>query len=185
MKNDIKKNKRDEILVVAMKLASSKGFNAFSHRELGELIGIKSSSIHYYFPTKEKLGLALIEQYHEEVFEYLATIKHKSPKEQIEAFTGLFIETAKSEEDICLAGMLASDMMTFGGELKAKVKAFFNDVESWISQLARELGLSDEQSVIFGQTYMATLEGALISTRVFGDVDRITQAQRLLLSTLK
>ena len=177
MKNDIKKNKRDEILVVAMKLASSKGFNAFSHRELAELIGIKSSSIHYYFPTKEKLGLALMEQYHKEVFEYLATIKHKSPKEQIEAFTGLFIETAKSEEDICLAGMLASDMMTFGGEL--------NDVESWISQLARELGLSDEQSVIFGQTYMATLEGALISTRVFGDVDRITQAQRLLLSTLK
>jgi TetR/AcrR family transcriptional repressor of nem operon len=185
MKKNIKQNKRDEILVVAMKLASSKGFNAFSHRELADLIGIKSSSIHYYFPTKEKLGLAMMEQYHNEVFEYLATLQHKSPKEQIEAFTGLFVETAKSEDDICLAGMLASDMMTFGDQLKGKIKAFFTNVEEWISQLARELGLSDEQSVIFGQTYMATLEGALISTRIFGDVERIKQAQNLLLSTLK
>jgi TetR/AcrR family transcriptional regulator, transcriptional repressor for nem operon len=36
------------------------GFNGFSFREIADDVGIKSSSVHYHFPTKEKLAAAVV-----------------------------------------------------------------------------------------------------------------------------
>ena len=39
------------------------GFNGFSFREIAADIGIKSSSVHYHFPTKEDLAAAVIRRW--------------------------------------------------------------------------------------------------------------------------
>src|ERR1700744_3605487 len=39
------------------------GYGAFSFRELAADVGVKSSSVHYHFPTKEDLGAAVIRRY--------------------------------------------------------------------------------------------------------------------------
>ena len=41
-----------KILDVAEHFTQSLGFNAFSYKDIQENVGIKTSSIHYYFPTK-------------------------------------------------------------------------------------------------------------------------------------
>ena len=51
------------ILDIAQTLAQTRGYNAFSYRDISEVIGIKTSSIHYYFPTKGDLGEALVRRY--------------------------------------------------------------------------------------------------------------------------
>src|SRR5437899_1576737 len=45
------------------------GFNGFSFREIAADVGVKSSSVHYHFPTKEKLAAAVIHRYTDEVAE--------------------------------------------------------------------------------------------------------------------
>ena len=37
------------------------GFGGFSFREIAADVGIKSSSVHYHFPTKENLAAAVCE----------------------------------------------------------------------------------------------------------------------------
>ena len=41
------------------------GFGGFSFREIAADVGIKSSSVHYHFPTKEDLAAAVIRRWAE------------------------------------------------------------------------------------------------------------------------
>src|ERR1700721_2376760 len=47
------------------------GFNGFSFRDIASDVGIKSSSVHYHFPTKENLAAAVIRRYTDEVAQLL------------------------------------------------------------------------------------------------------------------
>jgi len=43
------------ILTVAEGLIQSQGYNTFSYRDIANQVGVKTSSIHYHFPTKADL----------------------------------------------------------------------------------------------------------------------------------
>ena len=53
----------EQVLDLAQSLIQLRGYNAMSYRNLADEIGVKTASIHYYFPTKEDLGLALLKRY--------------------------------------------------------------------------------------------------------------------------
>ena len=49
----------DRIRDVAESQVRSGGYHAFSFREISKQIGIKSASVHYHFPTRSDLGVAV------------------------------------------------------------------------------------------------------------------------------
>lgn len=51
---------RDQLLDAAVAMLQRVGFVSFSFRDLAAQVGIRSASIHYHFPTKADLGLALV-----------------------------------------------------------------------------------------------------------------------------
>ena len=53
---------RDGLLEAAGQLFRRKGFAATTVREIAEAAGVWPGSLHYYFPTKESILLALMEQ---------------------------------------------------------------------------------------------------------------------------
>ena len=57
-------NTREQIMQRAEALLLQKGFNGFSYRDISAPMGVKNAAIHYHFPTKGDLGVALIEKYH-------------------------------------------------------------------------------------------------------------------------
>jgi AcrR family transcriptional regulator len=54
---------RDALLEAAADLLQRVGYASFSYRDLGAAVGIRAPSIHYHFPTKSDLGLALVEHF--------------------------------------------------------------------------------------------------------------------------
>ncbi|NIP29545.1 MAG: TetR family transcriptional regulator, partial [Candidatus Dadabacteria bacterium] len=48
-----------EIVDLSKELFQKRGYKAFSYRDIAKEIGIKTSSIHYYFPTKDDLALVI------------------------------------------------------------------------------------------------------------------------------
>src|SRR5579862_1588267 len=58
-----KSSTRDRILDIAQRLIQSRGYNAFSFDDLAEELDIRTASIHYHFPTKADLGIALLRRY--------------------------------------------------------------------------------------------------------------------------
>lgn len=52
-------NKKQELIETAYRLIRNKGFDSFSYNDLSLEVGITKASIHYHYPNKEELGLAL------------------------------------------------------------------------------------------------------------------------------
>jgi AcrR family transcriptional regulator len=54
---------KTEIMDAAERRMQAGGFGGFSFREIAADVGIKSSSVHYHFPTKEDLAAAVIRRW--------------------------------------------------------------------------------------------------------------------------
>jgi TetR/AcrR family transcriptional regulator, transcriptional repressor for nem operon len=53
-------NKRTELQTLAQAIVQRSGLRELSFRQLAEQTGVKSSSVHYYFPEKHDLTAVLI-----------------------------------------------------------------------------------------------------------------------------
>jgi TetR/AcrR family transcriptional repressor of nem operon len=132
----------EQILKVAENLIQIRGYHAFSYRNIAEAVGIKTSSIHYYFPAKADLGKAVVKKHIDSLYdelEQLRSNKHMSYKEKLELFLEtIFSKTYFTERKMCLGGMLASDVLTLPEIIQIEVRLFFNQIEKWLNQLLTE-----------------------------------------------
>src|SRR5260370_42077550 len=76
------------------------GFNGFSFREIAADVGVKSSSVHYHFPTKGKLAAAVVHRYTDEVAELIDRELAKDP-DPIKEWTRAFRGTLHSHKRMC------------------------------------------------------------------------------------
>ena len=54
----------------------------FSYRDLSELVGVKTSSIHYYFPSKEDLAFEAVNAYSADVMSSIYAIDSSAPADK-------------------------------------------------------------------------------------------------------
>jgi TetR/AcrR family transcriptional repressor of nem operon len=178
---------RTKVMQVAMQLAQTRGFNAFSYRDLAHEVGIKTSSIHYHFPTKDDLGVALMQEYTAAMMTTMAEIQasQASHIEQFRAFVGVFDRTAATGDQLCLAGMFGSAVETLTPELKAEVLRFFSVVEDWLTVFlqagrdAQAFAFANEPNELAAMI-LAALEGSLMTARLFGGSQRLQQSAAML-----
>lgn len=177
------KNVERAILDVAQALVQKHGYNAFSYRDLAHKVGVKTSSIHYYFPAKADLGRAIMRRYTEQLQQTLSAFDAgtDNPRLKLEHFVEIFTATFRTDGRLCLGGMLATDFTTLTDAMQAEVKAFFTTAETWLAgvleagRVAKVFQFHDSPEAL-AQTIVATLEGALISARAFEDEKRLTDA---------
>lgn len=173
---------QQQILEIAETLIQTRGYNAFSYRDIAQLVGIKTSSIHYYFPAKADLGKAVVKKHIELLYADLESLmidKKLSCQKKLDAFfDGIFAKTYLANHKMCLGGMLASDVLTLPDEIQYEVRLFFKRIENWLEQL---LMLGKKQNEFtFGknikeevQLIVSMLEGALLLARLFQDEERL------------
>ena len=173
---------RTQVLDEAQELAQTRGYNAFSYRDLAHRIGIKTSSIHYYFPAKEDLGTALVARYRTTFKDALTNIDAQTddPLRKIASFAELFVDTLLAGR-ICLCGMLATDFPTLPEAVQQQVQTFFSENELWLEKVlknGRDQGALHFKSTpkAMAKTIFSTLEGAMIAARLFNDDKRLRSA---------
>lgn len=167
------------ILEVAQEFVQTRGYNAFSYRDISERIGIKTSSIHYYFPNKDDLGAAMMRQYRRRAVGELTQLTSDEPraKQRLARYMALFRDISRSGGRLCPWVMLGADYATLSEQVQSEVRVFCLLHESWLEQTL-ETGRRAGEFAFHGSgrstalSVFAALEGALISARVFGDTDR-------------
>ena len=168
--NDI--SKADEILEVGQELIQTVGYDGFSYRDIADRVGIKSASVHYYFPAKTDLAEAVAKQYRIEFAETVREISANTPGalERLKEFAGIFQDTLENLDRVCLCGMLASESSSVPGKVSAQTRMFFSEQQDWISQTIAE-GVDDgtisatTQPNEFAKTFLSALEGAMMLAR--------------------
>jgi len=61
------RKRKEEIIDLASELVKSRGFDSFSYSDLSKKLGIAKASVHHHFPTKEDLGMAILENFCEKL----------------------------------------------------------------------------------------------------------------------
>ena len=83
----VQKDTKVEILDLAEDLLLNRGFNGFSYAHISSALKIKNAAIHYYFPAKADLGLAIIQRARERFASWTQDerMSGKSAKEKLES----------------------------------------------------------------------------------------------------
>ena len=172
--------KADEILDVTQALVQQHGYHGFSFRDVAAAVGIKSASVHYHFPTKEQLGVALTRRYTDRVLEHLGdpADPHSDPDVLIGRFVAVFRGVLEDDGLMCLCGMLGAETRTLPAPVAAESRRFFRRTGDWLSTVLRrrDAGLTAEQAQAQALRTIATLEGSMLVSRALDDLhvfDRI------------
>lgn len=174
---------REALVQTAESLMRTKGYAAFSYADLAETVGIRKASIHHHFPTKEDLGIAIVESYILRVRDDFDRIEkqHRDLIPRLEAFFEIF--HASSEGGLLpLCGALAAEMSALPAGLQKLTHSFFDMQLKWLAavledSIAREevpRGCGSKQkaflllSVLEGSSLInwATKEGTSLNRRI-------------------
>lgn len=127
---------RDALVHAGESLMRTKGYAAFSYADLAETVGIRKASIHHHFPTKEELGIAIVEDYIARVrgeFEHIERV-HQDVIGRLEAFFQVF--RASSEGGLLpLCGALAAEMAALPSGLQKLTHRFFDLQLKWLTAI--------------------------------------------------
>ncbi len=180
-----------QLLDAAQSLIQERGYNAFSYKDLAATVGIRTASIHYHFPSKSDLGVALMERYVQDLTGALAAIdqKTRSSKSKLKSFIKLYTETERRGA-ICLCGSLASDRETLPPSLQKAIAQYLQQSERWIAEKIQE-GVKHGELGFRGKpadaaaTLLSSLQGGLILSRARGGGSLLTTVQRVFFETLE
>lgn len=126
---------REELVVGARDLIQTLGIGQFSYGELAATVGIKSPSIHHYFPHREQLVAEVAATYRVEFNSRVAALRSTSPSKRIVAYASLYADTASSGRT-CLCGAIASEWASAGELARTEIDLFFAEQRTWlVSQL--------------------------------------------------
>jgi TetR/AcrR family transcriptional repressor of nem operon len=148
------------------------GFGGFSFREIAADVGIKSSSVHYHFPTKEDLAAAVIRRWAEYTSDLIDKELEKDP-DPVRVWTKAFRGTAFSEAHMCPCTVLAAAAQDLPEQVAKEVKGFFKMCQGKLVAEGLSAGKAAE--------VLSTITGALVLANALGNTAEYDRATRDLL----
>jgi TetR/AcrR family transcriptional regulator, transcriptional repressor for nem operon len=179
-----------EILDVAERLVQQRGYNGFSYADVAAELGITKAALHYHFPGKAELGVALLERYAAAFVEALENIDlaHGSAPKKLRGYVGLYANVLRGDR-MCLCGMLAAEFQTLPDPMQKAVIRFFDQNEKWLAGVLEdgrnggtlEFHQSPRQ---LARVLIGGLEGAMLLARPYQDVRRFDAVVSLMIDPL-
>lgn len=170
IRGDYVADRKSEILDGARKLIREYGYDGFSYQDLSAMIGITKASIHYHFPSKEVLGIAVLDSIYEEL-NYTRQVLKSIDSAELKLQT--FINAYLGIVDIKLICPISS-MHVSWNRVPVKLKTRLKEVTAFEIEKLKEVIEFGQKQGVFKQdssaeiqaiTILATLKGAIQYSR--------------------
>mgnify|MGYP003949446787 CR=1 FL=1 len=167
----------DEILACARTLIIAGGYNGFSYADIADIVGIRKPSIHHHFASKVDLVRTLVSRCREEAAAGLSAIERNipDPGAQLKSYLAYWEACIKdATAPFCVCALLASELPLLPEEVALEVRAHFRALASWLTSVI-ERGKRQGRLQLSGtarveaEGFMATVHGAMLSARAYGD----------------
>lgn len=125
-----------QILDIAEDLLLDRGYNGFSYKDISTALKIRNASIHYHFPKKTDLGVAIIQRATHRFQKWTTKIDRTDlpcSKKLDEFF--LIFKTFVEEEQVCLGGALQTDYKTLPEEMQKEAQFFLSKTFQWVEHI--------------------------------------------------
>lgn len=163
--------KAEEILDVAERLARAGGYGGFSFRDLAKAVGIKSASVHYHFPSKEDLGIALTGRYTDRFLKRLGDPVSGDPSARISDYVAAFRKSLVEDGLMCLCGLFGAEIDDLPTGVAEETRRFFERNRDWLvvvlERHANHLDAGARETAALD--LIARLQGAMILSRSLSD----------------
>lgn len=164
-------DRRTQILDLTETLIRSKGYNAFSYKDISVPLDIKNAAVHYHFPSKGDLGLALLERTRTRFQQKIEKWEKLSPRNRLKAFIGIYHE-GRSRNLVCIMGALGPSCHTLPAAMQEALAATSTDLRQYL-RATLQLG-KDQGDFNFPEEVKAKADiiaGSLLSSSI---LERVT-----------
>jgi len=167
----------DDILRCARSLIVRGGYNSFSYADISDVVGIRKASIHHHFPSKSELVRALVVQYRAEAEAGITELERNiaDPVGQLRAYVGYWEGCiADASHPFCVCALLAGEIQVLPEAVALEVRGHFRRLSAWLTSVL-ERGAAQGRLSLTGtarenaELFMATVHGAMLSARAYGD----------------
>lgn len=160
--------------MAAEELLLRRGFNGFSYQHIAVRLGIRNAAIHYHFPTKEHLGVALVRRYR---LRFLAWTEQAGCEcrayERLAAYFQTYVDHLDGRWRIAPVGLFGAEFDAIPGPMRGEAQMLMRDVYEWMA-MTLDAGRR-EGSVVFdgdprdkAMELAAALQGALQFASIAG-----------------
>ena len=166
---------RKRILDAAAELLQHNGFSGFSYQHIARRLGVKNAAVHYHFPSKTDLGVAVIRRYRSNFAWWAEQLQRQQsgPAARLESFFELETRYLR-EGKVCPLGVVGVEHATIPDPMRRETEAFVGELLAWMRRTLRagtetgELAFR-ESADSRALTIMAGLQGGLQIARVGGE----------------
>ena len=128
---------KNEILDLAEGLLRTRGYHGFSYKDISVPLDIKNAAIHYHFPSKEDLGLAVIERTLDAFRVKTADWMIKSPVEKINLFIAVY-EKSQKNNMVCIMGALGPSFDTLPDKMQESLTKTSLEIKTWLASVLED-----------------------------------------------
>lgn len=176
---------KTEILRFAEHELASKGVHGFSFRDVATACHIKSSSVHYHFPKKNDLIIAVLDEFVDRLKAQFETWTKEEldPERRLKRYLGRMRELARdcSSRAFCPMMMAAAEVGSSDPEVTRVTRMFFDAAIQWLAEQLRAIRRHDQptpEDLFDAELMYNMLEGGMISVRMTGEPARIETVLR-------
>jgi TetR/AcrR family transcriptional repressor of nem operon len=171
----------EQILDLAETLIQTRGYSAFSYQDIADSLGIRKASIHYHFPSKSDLGVAVVDRYRARFDAALSAIaddQSQSSMAMLDFYVQPYLKFASTPDRVCLSGALAGEMLALPPKVRERVDQFFRAHQVWLTKILKrgvargEFELPAPASKV-ARFVFGALQGALLVKRTTDDPSQL------------
>lgn len=176
---------RKRILDAAAELFQRRGFSGFSYQHIAAQLGVRNAAIHYHFPSKADLGVALLARYRDSFRWWAEQVERQglTPAQKLAGF--LELENRYCQEGkVCPLGVICVEFENVTPAVQGEAAGLASDLESWLAAVleegrrAQELHL-EGASRTAAIAILAQLQGGLQLARLRGSRHFLDVLQQL------
>ncbi|MBP1909224.1 MAG: TetR/AcrR family transcriptional regulator, transcriptional repressor for nem operon [Methanolobus sp.] len=164
-----------QILHYARLFLQCGGYNGFSYKDISQKLGIKNASIHHYYPKKEDLVAALLEERRKHLSMSITQMveSKKSAREQLQYYFDYALQEFDEGKCICPPGSVVIDFKELPEKVQKQDMLLFDEILEWLNNVLRiglEQGEFDFSDSVETQAEMVveTLMGARLLSSIKG-----------------
>lgn len=131
-----RRDTREEILNTAEELLQRRGYNAFSYQHIAVQLGIRNAAIHYHFPGKEDLGVALVRRFRQRFRDWTESVVEQGDAwSRLAAFFDTYIAyLAATDMRICPVGVLGSEFGVIPEPMRHEARLLMRENYEWLAE---------------------------------------------------
>ena len=162
------------------------GYNGFSFRNIADAVGIKSSSVHYHFETKEKLGVATAKRYTKNFIASLGDPEElkASGTNPVVHYISAFRNAILSDKGMCLCGILSTETNILPETIVAELNNFFDKNVEWLEQAYQQISSAEDDHTQQALQTLSLLEGAMMICTSKKDIKYFDLSTQLILENV-